>query len=172
MFSQPSNTTWLKPREHDGHLFLILRLIGIDKHHDDMKGGLVDRAEVELVDLDGTAAVERVWFTSAGLVNKVRSLDEPMLTRLQMIPMKKGNGWSFQPFEEGTDDAVAEKWLETHPKWKLYAEQAHEEAMKPKARVAVGQDEETSAATTYAKEPVGAAAGGGSKKQKDETPPF
>jgi hypothetical protein len=172
MFSQPSNTTWLKPRDHDGHLFLILRLIGIDKHHDDMKGGLVDRAEVELVDLSGTAAAERVWFTSAGLVNKVRNLDEPMLTRLEMIPMKKGNGWSFQPFEEGTDDTVAEQWLETHPKWKVYAEQAHEEAMKPKARVAVGQDEDTSPAT-YAKEPVAAGAGKAKgTRPQDETPPF
>ncbi|MFL6110557.1 MAG: hypothetical protein ACJ786_04290 [Catenulispora sp.] len=117
MFSQPaSGGGFFKPAEAEGHLVLVTRVHGFDKHFDSMKGAEIDRATVDLVDLDAPGAPlrERMWLTHPGLVNKV-STTGPVLGRIGKVQASKGMAWSLMPFTEGTDDAAAEKWLADNP---------------------------------------------------------
>lgn len=116
MFSQPtSGGGFFKPRDHEGHLVLITRLVGMDRHFDSMKGAEIDRATVDIVDLDGDGELaERVWITHAGLVNKISS-HGPTLGRVGEVQFSKGKGFSLLPYREGPDDAKAAEWLRNHP---------------------------------------------------------
>lgn len=115
MFNQPAHGSgYLKPSAVDGHLFLILRFHGKDRHFDTFKRDEVDRATVDIVDLDDDLYMPRLWLTHPGLVNKVQG-DLPLLGRLGKVPSAKGMAWSFLPFEEGVDDVRAKEWLDAHP---------------------------------------------------------
>lgn len=116
MFTQPpSGGGFFKPAEAENHLVLILRVHGFDKHFDTMKGAEIDRATVDLADLDGGGQVrERVWLTHPGLVNKV-STSGPVLGRIGKVQASKGLAWSLIPYTEGVDDKRAEQWLAANP---------------------------------------------------------
>lgn len=134
MFGQPaSGGGFFKPREHEGHLVLITRLVGMDRHFDSMKGAEIDRATVDLVDLDGDGELRtNVWLTHAGLVNKVDAT-RPTLGRIGTEKFSKGTGFTLKPYTEGPDDAKASAWLSANPNANLKPG-----SMEPAAPVAVG----------------------------------
>lgn len=120
MFDQPTSGTWFKPAEHAGHLLLITACHGIEKHFDSMKNGEVDKATIDIVDLDETPAVLEVNVLNShpGIVGKLGKLlrgGNPVLGRLTQVPSSKGNpAWVLSEFQPG-DDARAEAWVKANP---------------------------------------------------------
>lgn len=119
-FDQPSSGTWLKPADHAGHLLLITACHGVEKAFDTMKNGEVDKATIDIVDLDENPAVlaTNVANSHPGIVGKLGKLlrgGNPVLGRLTQVPTSKGNpAWVLSEYQPG-DDARAEAWLKANP---------------------------------------------------------
>lgn len=119
MFNQPADNAsggFFKPAEHNGHLILITIVHEIVRRFDTLKGAEIDMAVADVVDLDGAGELrERVNFTHTAIVSRLAPGATFVLGRIGQVATKSGfQAWALQPFNEGTDDAKAEAWVNAH----------------------------------------------------------
>lgn len=141
-FGQPSGGgNWIKPAEINGHLILITKVHAIEKHFDNLKDAEVDRAEFDMVDLNGDRELQVSMYNShPGIVNKLKSAmrqGNGVLGRIGQAPTQKGNpAWVLGPYVEGTDDVLAQKWLDAQSQPQFKQPQAQAPAAAPVTQAA------------------------------------
>ncbi|WP_432139745.1 hypothetical protein [Streptomyces sp. bgisy154] len=117
MFNQPTaGGGFLKPAEMNGHLVLFTVVHEIGKRYDQLRNEEIDQAVVDVVDLEGDNELrERVNVTHKGIVSRLDSGATFVLGRIGQVSTKSGfQAWALLPFNEGTDDAKAEAWVNAH----------------------------------------------------------
>ncbi|MEU4154802.1 hypothetical protein [Streptomyces antimycoticus] len=117
MFNQPTaGGGFLKPAEMNGHLVLFTVVHEIGKRYDQLRNEEIDQAVVDVVDLEGDNELrERVNVTHKGIVSRLATGATFVLGRIGQVSTKSGfQAWALLPFNEGTDDAKAEAWVNAH----------------------------------------------------------
>lgn len=118
-FTQPAASGgYLRPADLVGHLVLIREVTKIERVYDSLRGGEIDQATVDYVDLDGDAVLEEdVFVTHPGIVNKLRQGQTDVLGRVGSVTTKKGHdAYVLEPYRPGSDDARAQQWIDEQAK--------------------------------------------------------
>jgi hypothetical protein len=116
---QPTSGVWLKPKDINGHLLLVLKVHRLDTRFDQLAGADKEYAEFTMVDLDTENPVPVTVLNShPGIVGKIRSLaaGQAVLGRIAQVPGAKATpAWVLTEFTPGVDDIRAKAWLDANP---------------------------------------------------------